>query len=197
VAGLKERCSFLEVQLGKVTLERDTIKTLYDQLTASLQGRQSSDPDSSVAVDDPTGAAYPNLCFWTQSKYSEWTHSPEAHSHGNWKTVFIENINGVTVSKDTLKAIRKAIRVGWIELINKGIVPESWGRLCASGRALFHSMIEKLFPIFKLAQNGWKLDLLCSNDYPGWVRNNTDDEGSWIINKVKCEEDGGEAQAVS
>jgi hypothetical protein len=58
-------------------------------------------------------------------------------------------------------------------------------------------MIEKLFTIFKLAQNGWKLELLCGNNYPGWVRNNTNNKGSWIINKVKCEEDGGEAQAVS
>ncbi|KIK95457.1 hypothetical protein PAXRUDRAFT_140612, partial [Paxillus rubicundulus Ve08.2h10] len=89
---------------------------------------------------------------------------------------FIEDINSITVSKDTLKAIQKVIHTGWIELINKGIVLESWGRLCTSGQALFHLMIEKLFPIFKLAQNGWKLDLLCGNNYPGWVRNNLNDE---------------------
>ena len=55
-------------------------------------------------------------------------------------------------------------------------------------------MIEKVFPIFKLAQNGWKLDLLCANDYPGWVRNNINHEGNWHIKKgIKCEEDSGDA----
>ncbi|KAF9226087.1 hypothetical protein BS17DRAFT_776631 [Gyrodon lividus] len=57
-------------------------------------------------------------------------------------------------------------------------------------------MIKKVFPIFKLAWNGWKLDLLCGNDYPGWVRNNVDSEGNWHIEKgIKCEEDSGEAMS--
>ena len=57
-------------------------------------------------------------------------------------------------------------------------------------------MIEKSFPIFKLAYKGWKLDFLCATDYPGWVRNNVDEEGRWLVTSghkaVKNEEDGQE-----
>lgn len=97
---------------------------MYDQLTALLQGRQSLDTKSSITVD-PIGAAYPKLCFWMQIKYNKWTNSPEAHSHTHWKTPFLEDINAVTVSKDTIKAIQKAMCAGWIELVDKGMVPKS------------------------------------------------------------------------
>ena len=57
-------------------------------------------------------------------------------------------------------------------------------------------MIGKSFPIFKLTHKGWKLDYLCATDYPGWIRNNIDENGTWLVTSghkaVKNEEDSQE-----
>ena len=183
-------------------------RTLYNQLTASLQGRFSlgggGDPPSLPSQDDSTGSAYPKLRFWTQTQYNHWTNSPEAHAETNWKLAYLEDASGVMVSKDTIKAIWKALRAGWTDLVNKGLAPKSWSKICTSARELFHAMIEKSFPIFKLGHNGWKLDYLCATDYPSWVRNNLNEDGKWFASgnkSMKTEEEpeaaGQEMEMVS
>ena len=110
-------------------------RTLYDQLTASLQGQPSVDRTDNPpcpALDDPTGSAYPKLHFWTQSQYNTWTNSPQAYAEANWKLAYLEDINGIIVSKDSIKAIWKAMCAGWIELVKKELAPKSWSKICAS-----------------------------------------------------------------
>ncbi|KIK78284.1 hypothetical protein PAXRUDRAFT_164380, partial [Paxillus rubicundulus Ve08.2h10] len=142
-----------------------------------------------MVVDNPTGSAYPNICFWTQTKFNEWSNSPGAHTDKNWKMSFLEDTNSATMFRDTIKAIRKGMCTGWMELVSTGMAPKSWSKACASTRVLFHSMMEKSFPIFKLTHNGWKLDHLCANYYPGWVRNNSNKAGEWLTNKAMKTED--------
>ncbi|KAG8215131.1 hypothetical protein J3R82DRAFT_8601 [Butyriboletus roseoflavus] len=173
-------------------------RALYDQLTASLQGQPSvdhaQDNPPCPASDNLAGSAYPKLRFWMQTQYNTWTNSPEAHAEANWKLAYLEDMNGIMVSKDSIKAIQKAMRAGWIELVKKELAPNSWSKICTSAQDLYHTIIEKSFPIFKLAHKGWKLDYLCATDYPGWIRNNVNETGRWLItsgNKgMKNENDG-------
>jgi len=132
-------------------------RALYDQLTASLQGQPSVDHTDNPpcpALDDPTGSTYPKLHFWTQLQYNTWTNSLQAYVEANWKLAYLENINGIMVSKDSIKAICKAMRTGWIELVKKKLAPKSWSKICTSAQDFYHAMIEKSFPIFKLTHKG-------------------------------------------
>ncbi|KAG1830788.1 hypothetical protein EV424DRAFT_1374497 [Suillus variegatus] len=68
--------------------------------------------------------------------------------------------------------------------------PQSWGKVSASGRQLVHSLMEDTFPLFKFADNGWKLDFLATSSYPSWRRNNLDsDNNRKSRDSVKKEDD--------
>lgn len=95
------------------------------------------------------------------------------------------------VSDHTLKSIRKTIRGGWAELVTKSMAPKSWGKANASAKDIVYALAYKAFPFLQLAENNWKIELLCSLNYPGWVRNNLDDTGNWLTTrKIKQEEEG-------
>ena len=51
--------------------------------------------------------------------------------------------------------------------------------------------MEKVFPMFKLANNGWKLDYLASNSYSAWQKQKLDANCRWKKKEkgVKVEED--------
>ena len=133
---------------------------------------------------------YPKLRFWTQSKYNEWTNTAEAHSDPWYSFAFIEDEQGNTVPIVTLKAIRKTIWGCWAEVIVKGMAPKSWGKANASAKEVIFSLAYKSFPFLQLAENDWKIDLLCSVNYPGWVCNNLDDKWNWVAShRVKQEDE--------
>lgn len=133
---------------------------------------------------------YPKLHFWTQHWYNEWTNIPEAHGNSQYKFAFIEDEQGNTTSDGTLKAIHKTIRNCWAELIVKGMAPRSWGKANASAKEVMYSVAYKSFPFLQLAKSDWKINLLCSLDYLGWVCNNLNDQGNWLTShRVKQEEE--------
>lgn len=140
---------------------------MLDQLSASLH--KIGSPDSGAKNPTKTADMYPKLRFWTQSKYNEWTNTPEAHANARYKFAFIEDEQGNGVSDSTLKAIRKTIQGGWAELVSKTMAPKSWGKANASAKELVYSLTYQAFPFLQLAENHWKIELLCSLDYPGWV----------------------------
>ena len=157
---------------------------MLDQLSTSLQ-KPTTVPSMTKSAN-----LYPKLRFWTQSKYNEWTNTAEAHSDPRYRFAFIEDEQGNTVPDVTLKAIRKTIRGCWAELVVKAMAPKSWGKANASAKEVVFSLAYKSFPFLQLAENDWKVDLLCSVDYPGWVRNNLDDKGNWIAScRVKQEDE--------
>ncbi|KAF9232876.1 hypothetical protein BU15DRAFT_80738 [Melanogaster broomeanus] len=159
---------------SQVTTERDTIKVMFDQMSTSL--KCGSSPSPTVTK---TAELYPNVRFWTQTKYTDWTRSPEAHCDPRWKVAFLEDEEGKTIPDDTIKAIRKKLRGGWAELVDKKVAPQTWGKANASSKELLQTLLYKAFPILQLSKNDWKLDYLCSMDYPGWARNNMDALGNW------------------
>ena len=157
---------------------------MLDQLSASLQKPTTDVPSVTWCAN-----LYPKLRFWTQSKYNEWTNTAEAHSNPRYRFAFIEDKQGNTVSNVTLKAIHKTIWGCWAKLIIKGMAPKSWGKANASAKEVVFFLTYKSFPFPQLAENNWKIDLLCSVDYLGWVHNNLDNKGNWIASRRVKQED--------
>lgn len=166
-----------------------------EQFSASSQ---KTDPPPNLNPAK-TAELYPKLRFWSQTRYYEWSNSPEARSNPRYKFAFVEDENGNPVSDVTLRSIRKTIRGCWAELVTKNIAPKSWGKANTSAKELVFSLTYKSFPFLQLAENNWKTDLLCSMDYPGWVRNNLDDQGNWLSSsrRVKLEEGAGDPFKVN
>lgn len=70
------------------------------------------------------------------------------------------------------------------------MAPKSWGKANTSAKEIVYLHTYKSFPFLQLSENNWKIDLLCSLDYPGWVHNNLDNKGNWLAShKVKQEEE--------
>ena len=112
----------------------------------------------------------------------------EAHVNTRHTFAFIEDEQGNGVSDTTLKAIWKTIQGCWAELVVKAMAPKSWGKANTSTKELVYSLTYRAFLFLQLAENNWKIDLLCSLDYPGWVHNNLDDQGNWLATrKIKQE----------
>ncbi|KIK73480.1 hypothetical protein PAXRUDRAFT_178336, partial [Paxillus rubicundulus Ve08.2h10] len=63
----------------------------------------------------------------------------------------------------------------WANLVAQDVAPKTWGRATASNKELLCTIIYKAFPILQLSQNDWKLESLCTQDYPGWAWNNLED----------------------
>jgi len=43
----------------------------------------------------------------------------------------------------------------------------------------FHKFMENVFPMFKLMNNGWKLDYLAATSYPAWQKWKLDENCRW------------------
>lgn len=85
---------------------------------------------------------------------------------------------------DKIDGIRKTLRGAFSELNNRGLAPMCWSNLTALGTDLMNSIMEKTHPIFRLANNGWKLHYLAMSSYPSWRRNNI--ENGVSENSKKC-----------
>ncbi|KAI6029524.1 hypothetical protein BKA83DRAFT_101402, partial [Pisolithus microcarpus] len=120
-----------------------------------------------------------------QQDYEEWLDTPEAliSSNGNYGSL----------PADTLKAICKAVHAGWTELVNCNMAPKTWGEASASTCQTFHRILECDFPLFKLAENGWKLEYLCTKTYSAWSKHDLDDNSCW--KKVIKDGDGADSHS--
>ncbi|KAG2152969.1 hypothetical protein DEU56DRAFT_958276 [Suillus clintonianus] len=198
---LQGRCKMLELEVVKLTTERDSIKEMFERLASSTGRLQQADPlqlnaplipISPTDSQRPSRATHPNVRFWDQIDFQKWCDTPagQGHSSSPVNLVYLEDENGRTVSSRTIKSIRRVLRGGWSELVTRKIAPHSWGKLSASGRQLIHTFMEHEFPLFKLANNGWKLDHLATTTYPAWRRNNLDANGDWKSGgNIKKEDD--------
>jgi len=98
---------------------------------------------------------------------------------------YLEDKDGKAPSVKKVKAIRKLLCGGWVELVHQELAPPSWGRLSASARQFIHNLMESTFQDFKFANNGWKLDYLASTTYPAWQKGKLDENGRWKPKKGK------------
>ncbi|KAI6011093.1 hypothetical protein BKA83DRAFT_4395034 [Pisolithus microcarpus] len=189
VAFLQERCNTLEQHLVKVMSERDTIKHLFDQLTNTikipncdpslvLNGNLPLPPLASADEKRPTRSTHPNVHFWTKTDYDDWLDSAEAAGSNRGLYAYLEDENGDVPKSETLGKIRRALRAGWRELGQRGMAPDTWGKASTSALQFIRLQIEKEFPLFKLADNGWKLEYICTKTYSAWRKHHLDDDGN-------------------
>ncbi|KAI6022659.1 hypothetical protein EDC04DRAFT_2900744 [Pisolithus marmoratus] len=58
------------------------------------------------------------------------------------------------------------------------MAPETWGKASTSARQFVRSTMETAFPLFKFAENGWKLEYICTRAYPAWSKWYLDENGN-------------------
>jgi hypothetical protein len=139
---------------------------------------------TNTTISCPDHKTHPHIRFWNQDDFFKWLDkAPEADLTGRGKVAYLEDEGGNPVPESTVKGARKAVRSGYCELTNRGLAPKSWGKLCTTGRQLFHSIVKNAYPFFKCANNGWKLDHLAGTSYPAWCWTHLDDEGNWKSKK--------------
>lgn len=135
--------------------------------------------NSIKACDEPrpNAKSHPNIRFWHRVDYDSWLDSPAAKRAQRGTVPFLEDEDGQPITAKMLKAIREGCRAAWAELVVRDIAPSTWARLCSTGNLVVRQMMERDFPIFRLDSDGWKLKLLCTNDYPNWRKNHLDFDG--------------------
>ncbi|KAG1722609.1 hypothetical protein EDB19DRAFT_1834930 [Suillus lakei] len=100
-------------------------------------------------------------------------------------SLYPKDENGCPISLATLKSIHCGCRGVWAKLVVKKLAPPTWARLCAMGRKLVHTFMEKEFPLFRLDADGWKLSLLCTTDYPNCRKSHINNESNWKTDNKK------------
>ncbi|KAI6037936.1 hypothetical protein EDC04DRAFT_2604362 [Pisolithus marmoratus] len=187
VAHLQDRCNTLERHLVKVTSERDTIKNLFDQLTNAVRSMmhnplfETCSPLQALTITDekpPTRESHPSVQFWTKKNFDDWLDSAEAQGSDRGIYAYLEDANGDVPSMETLSNMRKALRGAWRELGQRNMAPETWGKASTSARQFVRSTMETAFPLFKFAENGWKLEYICTRAYPAWSKRYLDENGN-------------------
>lgn len=126
----------------------------------------------------PNATSHPNIRFWHRVDYDAWLDSPAAKRAQRGTVPFLEDESGQPITAKMIKAIREGCRAAWAELVVRDIAPSTWARLCSTGNLVVRQMMEHDFPIFRLDSDGWKLKLLCTNDYPNWRKNHLDFDGT-------------------
>ncbi|KAI6132168.1 hypothetical protein EDD16DRAFT_1852261 [Pisolithus croceorrhizus] len=196
---LQERAKLLDGQVMKLTIENNALRTAFQCLASAIGLRDvdpcqfdsksfaqiSAPPKSKAEPVPPTPSDYPSVRFWDREDWDKYLESPDGQTSQRGTMGYLEDRDGNPPSYKTAKAIRKVLRGGWVELVNRELTPPTWGRLSASGRQFIHSLMESAFPDFKFANNGWKVDYLPSTTYPAWRKGMLDDNGKWKQKKGK------------
>ncbi|KAG1848683.1 hypothetical protein F4604DRAFT_1973491 [Suillus subluteus] len=196
---LREHCKVLELQIVKLTSERDTLKSMFQQLTSTIQLPPT---DSGLKLDSiippvqpvakrPTRLTHPYVQFWTNEDFTAWLDSPDSLRANRGKVPYLEDKNGDPLTDTIIKAIWKLLRGAWAELIRRKLAPKTWGKASATARQVVHTLMENTYPLFKFkfADGGWKLDYLISTSYSAWRQNHVDDYGNWKKKNIDDEDE--------
>ncbi|KIJ59685.1 hypothetical protein HYDPIDRAFT_118174 [Hydnomerulius pinastri MD-312] len=178
---LSERCHALEMQLAKVTTERDTMCTLYDKLAGSVK----LDPPSEEPKTHPTPETHPRIRFWKYDDFMNWLDTPAAQITSRGQLPYLEDTDGGSINESRVKIIRKTVRRGMSELVDNKLAPQTWGRLSASGHEKFRKVVETDHALFLFDADGWKLDHLASSMYPAWRKAHLNEKCEWLTKAEK------------
>jgi hypothetical protein len=134
---------------------------------------------------------YPDVLFWTRADWDKWQMTSQGLKQKGKRgpAAFLEDDNGEPITEESLDTIRKTIRGLWFEFAVKGLLATTWSKTIHSTRTLFHSVMEEKHPLFRLAIDGWKLDLLCSTAYPSWRKNHLDADGNLLKQSKKVKQE--------
>ncbi|KAG2739420.1 hypothetical protein P692DRAFT_20755706, partial [Suillus brevipes Sb2] len=164
----KSLCFFHELRIDSI------LRSSFQQLAGAVQLRSVDSLTFSISPSPgnrPNSETHSDIKFWNKSEFLTWLESYEAQLANRGKPPYLEQENGDPVLDDEVDAIRKTLRGAFSELNNQGLAPARWGNLTASGTELMNGIMEKAHPIFRLANNGWKLHHLAMSSYPSWRRN--------------------------
>ncbi|KAI6009290.1 hypothetical protein PISMIDRAFT_8765 [Pisolithus microcarpus 441] len=180
--------------------ERDTIRAAFQSLIAVLKLLEDTDPLSFSLTDINVGLQasrsehvrlskeeYPGLRFRVQSDYESFAILPEAQSMDHGKAPWLEQANGNPITADQLKGIRASLRRAWAELVQRKLAPQTWTKISASAKSLIYKIMVKEHPLVGLDEDGFKLEMLCVNDYSGWRKNHLTPNGEWKEPSSKTE----------
>ncbi|KAF8835520.1 hypothetical protein BDN67DRAFT_984566 [Paxillus ammoniavirescens] len=179
---LQEHCRALEVEVDRVTVERDMLRCIvvlttlwqsslniiratFAQLADAICARGAHLP--SLGLDEelalpllaqacPTPNTHPNIRFWNKSDYLCWTETPAASAGARGKLPYLEDADGNPIDNDT------------------GMAPETWGQASSAAVKYVEKLMEDTHPLFTFVNNGWKLNHLAVNTYSGWSRRHLD-----------------------
>ncbi|KAG1811149.1 uncharacterized protein BJ212DRAFT_1375199, partial [Suillus subaureus] len=124
---LLEHCKTLELQIVKLTSERDTLKSMFQQLSSAVRLHQTDSLDldctliSSVpaTANRPTRVIHPKIRFWTNDDFLGWLDSPDGRRADRGKVPYLEDENGDPLTDPIVKSIRKLLRGAWAELVRR------------------------------------------------------------------------------
>lgn len=138
--------------------------------------------DLGLSTSAPSRANHPNISFWTQG---EWT-SHKAHTQqaeiitsddqDATPLDFIESLDGIPVSPERIKAIRRSARELFVSLkasweLNGRKVPGSWGGMSHGNKEFYRQKMKAQFPELAFCELDWKCEWVATQTYPGWYRN--------------------------
>jgi len=128
-------------------------------------------------AERPTREMYPKLRFWMRKEFDAWVHSPEAQSSNCGLYAYMEEEDGKVPDLEKPGNIRIALRSAWTDLAQRDLAPYIWGKASMRAWSFVHSTMEAAYPLFKFAENGWKLETLCTNMYSSWGLKCLDNNG--------------------
>jgi len=100
----------------------------------------------------------------------------EGHADNCGSFSFLEQENGGPVDEAVLVKICCTMWSAWAKLCNRGLAPPSWGKVGHSAHKLFHQLVENTHPLFRFAEDGWKLKCLATTGYSGWTQTYLQDD---------------------
>jgi hypothetical protein len=93
----------------------------------------------------PNSETHPDVQFWSQEDFFNWLDkAAETELASCGKLAYLEDKDGNTLPESMAKGAWKVIRCGYCKLMKRGLAPKSWGKLCTTGRCLFHNIVEML-----------------------------------------------------
>ncbi|KAF8121391.1 hypothetical protein EV363DRAFT_1406232 [Boletus edulis] len=108
----------------------------------------------------PTPNTHPKVRWWKAEQFENWLKTPEAMAMVRTTEPYLENENSDSISMKELTEIHTTVRSAWAELVNQRLAPRVWGQLAASGRQLFHSIVESKHPVLTYDNDHWKVKRL-------------------------------------
>ncbi|SJL17288.1 uncharacterized protein ARMOST_20835 [Armillaria ostoyae] len=160
-----------------VCLTSNAYDNLLNVVEVSLRGHKrprSNDSDSDTEdIQESKMIEFWYLNEWKLSQSFERAiskNNDETDQTGNVGMRYVEDKDGVPVSKAYTSVIQQQAYAIWTDWAKQGDAPPNWGSVSAAGKHKFKKVMLKEFPELRLCAFNWKLDKLATLYYPSWIQ---------------------------
>ncbi|KAG1812450.1 uncharacterized protein BJ212DRAFT_1301463 [Suillus subaureus] len=202
IIALQNHINQLQLKLIQAKSAFSTLEAAFQELACSVQ-LINADPmnftHASISLTTSSTKQlppidkndYPNVLFWTRADWDKWQMTSQGLKQKGKRgpAAFLEDENGEPITEELLDIMHKTICGLWFKFAIKGLLATTWSKIIHLTRTLFHSIMEERHPLFRLAMDGWKLDLLCSVAYPLWHKNHLDADGNLLKQSKKVKQE--------